>query len=76
VGNPHCDLFVIDPANPLRTLEVRAEAALEHDPDQATVRTFARAYGVDEAMLVNEAEDRYTVTFHPRRVVVNPPAPG
>ncbi len=74
-ANPNCALFIIDPQNPFRTLEVRAEAELAADPGKATVRKFAQAYHVDEAMLVDPSEDRYTVTYRPRRVVVNPP-PG
>jgi PPOX class probable F420-dependent enzyme len=74
VGNPNCDLFIIDPQNSYRTIEVRAQAELIPDPDKATVRKFAEVYGVDEAMLVNQEENRYTVTYRPRRVVVNPPA--
>ena len=35
--NPNCDLFIIDPRNPLRTLEVRAEVELTADRDKATV---------------------------------------
>jgi PPOX class probable F420-dependent enzyme len=73
-GNPNSSLFIIDPQSPFRTLEVRAEVELTPDPDNATVRKFAEVYGVDAAMLVNEQEDRYTITYGPRRVVVNPPA--
>jgi PPOX class probable F420-dependent enzyme len=76
VGNPNCALFIIDPENPFRTIEVRAEADVKPDREKATVRKFANVYGVDEAMLVNEEEDRYTMTFRPRRIVVNPPAEG
>jgi len=75
-GNPNCVLFVIDPQNPYRTLEVRAEAELTADPDKTTVRKFAKVYNVDESMLVQENEDRYTVTYRPRRVVANPPVAG
>ena len=74
--NPNCDLFIIDPVNPYRTLEVRAEAQLEADPDKASVRKFARAYGVDEEMLLHAGEDRHVVVYRPRRIVVNPPAPA
>jgi PPOX class probable F420-dependent enzyme len=74
VRSPDCSLFIIDPENPYRTLEIRAEAQLTPDPDKATVRKFAVAYGADESMLVREDEDRYTVTYLPRRVVANPPS--
>jgi PPOX class probable F420-dependent enzyme len=68
-GNPNCALLIMDPQNPYRTLEIRAEAELAADPDKETVRKFATAYNVGEAMLVNESEDRYTILYHPRRVV-------
>ena len=71
-GNSHCDLFIIDPQNPYRTLEIRAEADLQPDPAKATVAKFAARYHVDEAMLINSAEDRYTVTYRPWRIVANP----
>jgi PPOX class probable F420-dependent enzyme len=71
-GNPNCDLFIIDPQNPFRTLEIRAEADLTPDPEKATVRKFAAVYGVDESMLVNDDEDRWTITFRLRRLIVNP----
>ena len=75
-GNPNCDLFIIDPQNSFRTLEVRAQAELAPDPAKATVRKFAEVYGVDEAMLVKQDEDRYTITYRPWRVVANPPVQG
>jgi hypothetical protein len=67
-----CDLFIIDPANAYRTLEVRAEAEMTPDPDKSTVRAFARAYGMDEAALLTVDEDRCTFIFPPRRVVATP----
>jgi PPOX class probable F420-dependent enzyme len=73
-NNPNCDLFIIDPANPGRTLEVRAEAELVADPEQTMVRTFAAAYNVPESILVNPTQDRYTVVLRPRRIVAHPPA--
>jgi len=70
--NPNCALFIIDPTNPWRTLEIRAEAQLTADPDKATVSKFAKLYQVDEAMLKASGQNRYTVTYRPRHVVANP----
>lgn len=75
-ANPSCSLLVLDPQNPFRTLEVRAEADATPDPDKVTVRTLAQVYGVDPEMIINPAEDRHTVTLRPRRVVANPPSAG
>jgi PPOX class probable F420-dependent enzyme len=74
-ANPSCSLFIIDPQDPYRTLEVRAEAELDPDPEKATLRKFAEAYQVDEALLVRAEEERITITYEPRRVVANP-SPG
>lgn len=71
-GNPNCDLFIIDPQNPFRTLEIRALAELSADPDKAMLPKFARAYNVDEAMLAAAGDDRYTVTLRPWRVLAQP----
>jgi PPOX class probable F420-dependent enzyme len=73
--NPNCDLFVIDPTNPYRTLEIRAEGHLTADPEKVMVTKFARAYQADEAVLRASGDDRYTVSYRVRRVVANPPAP-
>jgi len=74
--NPHCDLFIIDPANPFRTLEIRAEAILEADPAKSMVTKFAAAYGVEEAMLTQSSAERQTITYQPRRIVITPSAGG
>ncbi len=71
IGNPHCSLFIIDPQNPYRTLEIRAEADLVADPDQATVARFAEQYGVDPSGLIHPEEDRWTVVYRPRRIVAS-----
>jgi PPOX class probable F420-dependent enzyme len=71
--NSDCTLLIIDPSNPWRTLEIRAEAELTADPQKATVSKFAEVYGVDEAMLKASGDNRFTVTYRPRRVVTNPP---
>src|ERR1700735_1698419 len=39
--NPNCSLLIIDPSNPWRTLEIRAEVELSADPDKAMVSKFA-----------------------------------
>jgi PPOX class probable F420-dependent enzyme len=71
-ANPNCDLFIIDPQNPYRTLEIRAQAELQADPEKAMLPKFAKAYKVDEAMLAAAGEDRYAVILHPWRVLAQP----
>ena len=66
-ANPACDLFLIDPADAQRTLEIRADAELIADPESKDVIRFAEAYGYDPAMLIGDG--RYTVVLRPRRIV-------
>ncbi|HEV2633631.1 MAG TPA: TIGR03618 family F420-dependent PPOX class oxidoreductase [Actinocrinis sp.] len=73
-ANPHSTLFIIDPANSMRTLEIRAEVELVHDVDKTDVATIAIAYGADPEQIKSMPGERYTVKFTPRRIVVNPPA--
>lgn len=68
---PTATIFAIDPANPYRTLEVRAEVTLEPDDDARTgTRHVIAAYGVDPTAMQDQLdEDRVIVTFTPTRVV-------
>jgi PPOX class probable F420-dependent enzyme len=68
-ANANCDLFIIDPQNPYRTLEIRARAELSADPEKTMLPKFAKAYNVDVAMLAAAGEDRYIVTLQPWRVL-------
>lgn len=70
-ANPSCTFFLMDPANPFRTLEIRAEAELVADSAGADLARFAQAYGKEPTESV---EDRFTIVLRPRRIVVNPPA--
>lgn len=42
-------------------------------PLTATLRKFAKVYGVEESMLVDPGEDRHSVIYRPRKLVANPP---
>jgi PPOX class probable F420-dependent enzyme len=66
---PQATVFVIDPANPYRTLEVRGDVTIEPDPDLVTLRKVLDAYGTDLASFDAPLEGRVTVTLHPVRVV-------
>jgi PPOX class probable F420-dependent enzyme len=73
-ANPACTLLIVDPSNQWRTLEIRADAELEHDPDKIMADPFGVAYGVDPEMLRASGDDRWTITFRPRKVVAIPKA--
>jgi PPOX class probable F420-dependent enzyme len=67
--HPLATLFVIDPANPYRTLEVRADATFEEDSDLAFLDRLVQRYGMTLDTFPGEKEDRWVVTLTPRHVV-------
>jgi PPOX class probable F420-dependent enzyme len=72
-ANPQCGLFIIDPENPYRTVEVRAEATLIADPGDVVTRRFTTHYDVPHDRIYSHG-DRYVIELHPWKVTVNPPA--
>jgi len=68
-ATPRATVFVIDPANPYRTLEIRGDVTIEPDPDLATLAEVLTAYGTDLASFPGPLDGRTTVTLYPTRVV-------
>src|SRR6516225_8713088 len=68
-GHPQATVFVFDPANPYRTLEVRGDVVIEPDPELATLARVLGAYGMDLESFPGPLEDRTTVTLYPTHVV-------
>ena len=66
---PQATVFVIDPANPYRTLEVRGDVTIEPDPDLETLTEVLAAYGTDLASFNAPLDGRTTVTLHPTHTV-------
>jgi PPOX class probable F420-dependent enzyme len=63
---PESTLFFIDPANPYRTLEIRARAEIEGDPDYVFAdRVGAKYGGADVRTMDQPGETRVVVTFVP-----------
>jgi PPOX class probable F420-dependent enzyme len=69
VAHPKATLFIIDPANPFRTLEVRAEASIEEDPDLALFDRVVRHYGQDPEHFPAPRDNRIVLRLTPTRVV-------
>jgi PPOX class probable F420-dependent enzyme len=69
IARPQATVFVIDPANPYRTLEVRCDVTIESDPELATLSKVLNAYGTDVASFDAPLEGRVTVILHPVHVV-------
>jgi hypothetical protein len=59
----------MDPANPYRTLEIRARAEIEPDPDYVFAdRVGAKYGGADIRTMDQPGETRVVVTFVPVKV--------
>lgn len=71
VRHPQATLFVIDAANPYRTIEIRGDVTSVDDPELATLRAVIAHYGADFDTFPAPKENRRTVTITPHRVVTN-----
>lgn len=68
--HPQVTLFLTDPQNPMRTLEIRGDFVAEPDPELATLRRVIARYGIDDLDSFPAPKDnRVTVTITPHRVV-------
>jgi PPOX class probable F420-dependent enzyme len=70
-AHPQVTLFVIDPQNPYRTLEVRATAEITDDPDLKFLQRLLHLYGTDLDNFPAPTQDRVVITLHPTRIVEN-----
>jgi PPOX class probable F420-dependent enzyme len=74
-AHPECTLFFLDPANPYRTLEVRARAEVQPDADYAFAEKLGRKYGGANLRDNDKpGESRVVVTLHPVKVNAWPPS--
>ncbi len=67
-NHPECTLFIIDPSNPLRTLEIRARAELKPDPKYTYVDKFDKKYNADIRKMDPSGQSRILVILHPVKV--------
>ena len=67
--HPEATLFFFDPANPYRTLEIRARAEVEADPDYTFANRVGAKYGGTDLRAMDQpGEARVVVSFVPVRV--------
>ncbi|NDJ87930.1 PPOX class F420-dependent oxidoreductase [Mycolicibacter kumamotonensis] len=69
VAHPKATLFIIDPANPFRTLEVRGDATVDDDPGLALFERIVRHYGQDPDTFPAPRDNRVVLTLTPTHVV-------
>jgi hypothetical protein len=68
--DPRATLFILDPDNRLRTLEIRAEAELIADPGLEFCRTAGAKYNADFHRHDRPGETRSQVVLHPAKINV------
>jgi PPOX class probable F420-dependent enzyme len=67
--NPKVTLFILDPANPYRTIEIRANAEIAPDTDGSFALKLGNKYGgFDVRNNDRPGESRVVVTLHPVKV--------
>jgi PPOX class probable F420-dependent enzyme len=66
--NPKCTLFFLDPDTPYRTLEIRATADIQSDPDYRVASRVGEKYGADLRTLDQPGEQRIVVRVRPVRI--------
>jgi len=64
-SDARCNLFLLDPANPMRYLEIRANAELVPDQGKAFAARAGAKYGSDFTQYDQPGQVRYVVTLHP-----------
>src|SRR5262245_41766141 len=68
-AHPECTLFILDRANPYRTLEVRARAEITPDADYAFAKKLGAKYGgADLSTRDRPGETRVVVSLQPIKV--------
>ena len=66
--HPECTFFILDRANPYRTLEMRARAELTPDPEYIFADKLGRKYSADLRKIDQPGEHRVVVTLHTIKV--------
>lgn len=68
LAHNECTLFLIDRANPTRTLEIRARAELAPDPNYSFADKLGKKYGADLRNMDQPGQSRVVVTLLPVKV--------
>jgi PPOX class probable F420-dependent enzyme len=71
VRHPKVTLFIIDPKNPYRTLEIRGDLTSEGDPELETMRRLVTHYGQDFDSFPAPKDHRVRVAITPHHIVAN-----
>ncbi|MCC7451089.1 MAG: PPOX class F420-dependent oxidoreductase [Anaerolineae bacterium] len=66
--HPECTFFILDRANPLRTLEIRARAEINPDDDYTFADKLGRKYGADVRQMDGPSGRRVVITLEPIKI--------
>ena len=66
--NPVATVLIVDPASPMRYLELSGDAEVAPDDDKSFVARAGAKYGQDFTAHDGPGDRRVVVTLHPRRV--------
>jgi len=70
-ANPNVTLYVMDPKNAFRTIEIRCRAEVVEDPERTAMKGIAAKYDVTDFSIFDQPGDtRSAIFLHPIRVVV------
>ena len=67
--HPQATLFLLDSANPYRTLEIRGDVTLDDDGDKTFLARILDHYGQDPDTFPAPTDNRVVVTLTPHHVV-------
>lgn len=73
IARPECTLFILDRANPFRTLEIRARAEIAPDDGYDFADKVGRKYNTGLRTMDKPGERRVAVTLRPVKVVATGP---
>ncbi|MDR7289019.1 hypothetical protein J2S38_002082 [Mycolicibacterium senegalense] len=68
-AHPYATLFIIDPQNPFRTLEIRGTVTVCEDTGLTLFEKVFRHYGQDPTASAAPTEGRVAITLTPTHVV-------
>lgn len=67
-ANPAATVFILDPDNSQRYLEIRGDAGMAPDLDYRFAELVGQKYNVDLGAFDHPGDERVVVTIHPRRI--------
>ena len=71
LAHPQATLFIIDPANPYHTVEIRGDVTVEAAPDTSFLARLIARYGQTLETFGAPTDNRVVLTLTPRRVVAS-----